>query len=286
MQCNAFTELKRSRRLKPYTKLCFRFLTYLRDKEDVKIFLEGYDMNERDYTFVEKPYMHRWKPEYMRSRLAQFYCFDDWAEQNPLPLTMLTFTTYHDNPYNKKVLTIEQSWGQLKTGFRAASKLINAVKKSPYLWVVEPQPETGYPHIHAGYFTTFDEYERDRLKNHWSRVLGVGDYKHGLDFAVDKEYRAGDISSLRNYLMKYLSKTFIDTIPEWTPQELVFNAVAWENGYRFFGCSRDISAAMNPHNEIENDFVWLKTSLMGRGLSGEYLNIPVNVNPSFVQGNL
>jgi len=30
--------------------------------------------------------------------------------------------------------------------------------------------------------------------------------------------------------MKYLSKTFVDTIHEWTPEQLVFNAVAWDNG--------------------------------------------------------
>lgn len=283
---SAFVELKKNRRLKPYRGLCFAFLCYLRDKEHVKIFIDGYDRIEGDYTFIEHPYMHRWKPEYTRYRLAQFYALEEWAKQNPLPLTMLTFTTYHDNPHNKRVLTIEKSWEALKTGFRSASKLMNVVKKSPYVWVVEPKPKTGYPHIHAGYFTEFDEYEQDRLKNHWSRVLGVGDYEHGLDFSINQEYNAGDISSLRNYLMKYMRKTFIDTIHEWKPEELVFNAVTWRHKYRLFGCSRDISAAMHIKSDTEMDnFQWLRTSLSGRGLSGEPLNRVINKDPTFVYGD-
>jgi hypothetical protein len=283
---SAFVELKKNRRLKPYSGLCFAFLCYLRDKEHVKIFIDGYDRIEGDYTFIEHPYMHRWKPEYTRYRLAQFYALEEWAKQNPLPLTMLTFTTYHDNPHNKRVLTIDKSWEVLKAGFRKASNLVIKIKKSPYVWVVEPQPDSGYPHIHAGYFAEFDEYEQDRLKNHWSRVLAVGNYENGLHFDVNQEYNAGDITSLRNYLMKYMRKTFVDTIHEWKPEELVFNAVAWHYKYRLFGCSQDISAAMHIKSDSEMDnFQWLRTSLSGHGLSGEPLNRVINKDPSFVFGD-
>jgi hypothetical protein len=44
--------------------------------------------------------------------------------------------------------------------------------------------------------------------------------------------------------MKYLAKTFIETIPDWAPEELIFNAIAWREGYRFFGCSWDLSRVM------------------------------------------
>lgn len=54
-------------------------------------------------------------------------------------------------------------------------------------------------------------------------------------------HKSGEIKSLRNYLLKYLAKTFVETIPEWTPEELVFNAIAWKQGYRFFDCSWDLS---------------------------------------------
>jgi hypothetical protein len=54
----------------------------------------------------------------------------------------------------------------------------------------------------------------------------------------------GTIFYLRNYLIKYLAKTFIKTIPDWSPEELVFNAIAWKEDYRFFGCSWELSIAM------------------------------------------
>ena len=88
--------------------------------------------------------MHRWKPEYMKARLAKFYRLDEWAKKNPLPLTMLTFTTYHDSDYARrktgKGYTREQSWAILKSGFRRASLLIrNKIQPGvPYFRIVEP----------------------------------------------------------------------------------------------------------------------------------------------------
>ncbi|MCX6699094.1 MAG: hypothetical protein NTV68_04070, partial [Methanomicrobiales archaeon] len=130
-----------------------------------------------------------------------------------------------------------------------------------YLWIAEPQSESGYPHIHAGFFTEFTDGEKDRLKNHWSHVVEAGDYKHGLDFSVGSNYKNGEISSLRNYLMKYLSKTFVETIPEWSPEELVFNAIAWKKHYRFFGCSRDLSQIMKRPAKDRSNYTCLCTTI-------------------------
>lgn len=96
----------------------------------------------------------------------------------------------------------------------------------------------------TGYFTEFTDNEKDRLKNHWSKIVNAGDYQHGLDFSFKMDYRPGDISSFRNYLMKYMGKTFVESIPNWEPEELVFNIVAWNEGCRFFGCSRNLSQIM------------------------------------------
>ena len=67
--------------------------------------------------------------------------------------------------------------------------------------------------------------------------------------------------------MKYLAKTFIETIPDWAPEELVFNAIAWWEGYRFFGCSRDLSRAMTRLKKKGPKYTWLETSLRGRNLT-------------------
>lgn len=58
-----------------------------------------------------------------------------------------------------------------------------------------------------------------------------------------------------------MAKTFIETIPEWTPEELVFNTIAWKEGYRFFGCSRDLSNAMKRPEKENKAYTWLQASM-------------------------
>ena len=95
----------------------------------------------------------------------------------PLPLTLLTFTTYHDSAYarrkNSKGYSIEESGNILKHGFRKTSLIIRKkIRKGvPYFWIIEPQAASGYSNIHAGYFTEFSDAEIDRLNNHWSEVV-------------------------------------------------------------------------------------------------------------------
>jgi hypothetical protein len=264
---SVLTQVRFHPHLSRYLPLCWKFLSYLRDKEDIQIIIEGYDERQQDIVESFKPYMHRWKPEYMKARIAKFYLLDEWAKQNPAPLSMLTFTTYHDSIYTRRKrgngVTIEESWGILKIGFRKASLLIrNKIRQGvSYFWITEPQPESGYPHIHAGYFTEFTEDEKHRLKNHWSRVVKAGDYKHGLDFSFEQNFKNGEVASLRNYLLKYLAKTFVESIPDWSPEELVFNAIAWDKGYRFFGCSRDLSTAMKRKKKDNTSYTWLCTTM-------------------------
>jgi hypothetical protein len=179
---SSLSQVRLDPRLSRYHKLCWKFLLYLQDKENIQIIIEGYDEQQQDFITSLKPYMHRWKPEYMKARIAKFYLLDEWAKQNPAPLSMLTFTTYHNSVYAKKKrgkgVTIEESWGILKIGYKKASLLIrNKIRQGvPYFWITEPQPESGYPHIHAGYFTEFTEEEKHHLKNHWSQVVKAGDY--------------------------------------------------------------------------------------------------------------
>ncbi len=282
---SSLSSLKSHKKLRRYHNLSWNFLSYLWDKANIEIFIDGYDHKREEITFCVKPYMHRWKPEYMKARIAKFYLLDEWAKKNPLPLSLLTFTTYHDSAYARRKrgrgISIDESWGILKNGFWKTSLLIrNKIRKRvPYFWIVEPQPESGYPHIHAGYFTEFTETEKDRLKNHWSKIVKAGDYKHGLDFSFEQMHKTGEVKSLRNYLLKYLAKSFVETIPDWSPEELVFNAIAWKNGYRLFGCSRDLSHAMKRQENTLRVYTWLKTT-MHRPDRGYEENIIIRQNPA------
>lgn len=62
--------------------------------------------------------------------------------------------------------------------------------------------------------------------------------------------------------MKYMAKTLIDSMKNWTPEELVFNAITWNEGYRFFGCSRDLSIIKKWVRKENIGYAWLCTSLL------------------------
>lgn len=91
----------------------------------------------------------------------------------------------------------------------------------------------------------------------------------------------GEVASFRNYLMKYMEKTFIDTMPEWSPEELFFNAIAWKEGYRLFGCSRNLSKVMSRKTEKNLAFTCLSTSLHWADLGSEEDKI-VWKNPTII----
>ena len=114
-------KVKNHPKLSRYEILCWRFLLYLRDTEKIQIHIEGYDHEKEDLVDIVKPYMHRWRPEYLKVRLAKLYLLDEWAKNNEMPLSMLTFTTYHDSDYAYrkigKIYNVEQSWVILKNGF-------------------------------------------------------------------------------------------------------------------------------------------------------------------------
>ena len=69
--------------------------------------------------------------------------------------------------------------------------------------------------------------------------------------------------------MKYFSKMFVDSGSkfgsiDWTTGQLVFNAVARENRYRFWGVSRDLLKVMP--RKIDDDQIekikWFKTIML------------------------
>jgi hypothetical protein len=271
--------LKKHPTLKEYYPTARAYLTYLRDVEHIQVVIDGILEKDGDVVAVTMrwPYMHRWRPEYMAARLAKLYLLENWAKSKPSPLTMLTYTVYHDTDYAREQIgrgyTIEEAWAVLKQGFRKSSLLIRnrILPGSNYFWIVEPQMKSGYPHIHAGYFGELVDDDRDRLKRHWSENCLAGDYLHGLDFSTGKCHGIGDIASLRNYLMKYMGKTFLESLPSWTPEELVFNAMAWRDGWRLFGSSREISRAMRlPPGPA--GLTWVRTYLEGGA------NCPVKVD--------
>ncbi len=77
-----------------------------------------------------------------------------------------------------------------------------------------------------------------------------------------------------------MAKTFVDGMKDWTPQELVFNAVAWDKGYRFFGCSRDLVKVMKWVKVDNAAYTWLSTSLFTKKEGEEIEEILLRKNPT------
>lgn len=266
--------------LREYEQLARQFVNYLELTENAEICIEGLTRKGNRVYPLKKdiPYIHRWSECYLDSRLAKLYKLEAWVKDNPTPVTMATYTTYHDyNALGNRVnegYSIEKSFAVLNEGLKKSTHLLRDMRGGPvkYMNVLEPHPKSGYPHAHVMYLSKITEEEQARLKNHWSNVVGAGDYDHGLAFSVDSVFEEGEITSIRNYLMKYMAKTLYDGWRSWTPQELVFNAVAWggkrdpfkkRRHYRTFQPSRELSKIMAPDIEKKPWEMWVRTSIKG-----------------------
>lgn len=266
--------------LREYEQLARQFVNYLELTENAEICIEGLTRKGNRVYPLKKdiPYIHRWSECYLDSRLAKLYKLEAWVKDNPTPVTMATYTTYHDyNALGNRVnegYSIEKSFAVLNAGLRKSTDLLRKMRGGPvhYMNVLEPHPKSGYPHAHVMYLSRIIEEEQERLKNHWSNVVGAGNYENGLAFSVDSVFEEGEITSIRNYLMKYMAKTLYDGWRSWTPQELVFNAVAWggkrdpfkkRRHYRTFQPSRELSKIMAPDIEKKSWEMWVRTSIKG-----------------------
>lgn len=265
--------------LREYELLASQFVNYLHMTDNAKISIEGL-IRDKGRIYPKKkdiPYVHRWTECYLASRLAKLYKLEAWVKDNPVPVTMATYTTYHDyNKFGRLVnngYSIEQCFRLLNEGLRNSIKLLRKMRGGVvnYIAVWEPH-ESGYPHVHVMFLTRLTDAEQEKLRLHWSEVLGVGDYEHGLNFSVDSVFQEGEITSIRNYLMKYMAKTLYDGWRDWTPAELVFNAIAWggkrdvfkkKRHYRTFQPSRELSRVMAPDDERNPWEMWVRTSIKG-----------------------
>jgi hypothetical protein len=274
---SVFREIRVTPTLHPYWKVVVAFLAYLRNTEDITLRVHG-EFQPDDVPFLEDrilkfPYIHRWKPQYRRGVLAKFYQLEDWHNQNPSPVTMLTLTTYQDGSYSRSVrgkdLSIPESFGLLKNSW---VYLRHAIKyylhDISWCWIMEPH-KTGYPHLHTVLFSDVSIGTQEAIKKLWAKKYKAGSYEHGVDFAANKPGQS--IGSIRNYLMKYLAKGFTSTGSKfgeghtWSAGELVFNALVWKNGWRLFGASRDLCKVMAYHKKTDEAVRWYATELLKTG---------------------
>lgn len=228
-----------------YYNDCKEFFDYLQDIQFktikiIKQFQSGV-ISESEFNVV-----FRWSETYRKSIIAKFYKLQEWFEETPKDVTFLTLTVSGKNRTIKECFDII---------IESRNKLMKAVRriikhKFDYVWVIEPHPSGGenhgYPHVHMILFESLDLDEQLHLRKLWEKY-GAGSFEHGLDFDVREKQEK--INNLKNYLIKYLSKSWIDSGSKyaknnWDPEMYIFNTIAWKHQYRFWGCSRNLSKIM------------------------------------------
>lgn len=186
-------------------------------------------------------------------------------------MTMLSLTTYQDGAYSRalgRALSIPESFEVLKSGWTKLAKVLRKPEnlgKFDYFSVMEPH-KSGYPHLHVPIFAEIPETLQEKLSTLYEGY-GAGSYEHGLQFSAKNH--GNDIESLRNYLLKYLSKGLGGTGSKFgedllTPGQYVFHALVWKHGWRLFNSSRNLSRVMAWKKDT-TPVEWLVTDLLKDG---------------------
>jgi len=228
------------------------------DRKYMHIKAEGVTFNGKS---VEKliPVRYRTDPEYKDSKLYDLYLLQQYFDSLPIHLRkacMVTLTT------EQRGMSYPQQYALIQS-FKA--KWLNNLKQYfPGLdWVVIAEPhKSGYAHYHILFLKHLDDFEQAVISDLW--FVASGSYnEHSIHFA-----NTGEIRSVKNYLMKYISKGLnyenpqIDKVPEsdlkrWSGQEYtlhieVFNATLWllnshstdYHGFRAIQFSHNLKAEM------------------------------------------
>jgi hypothetical protein len=130
---------------------------------------------------------------------------------------------------------------------------------------MEPH-KTGYPHLHVALFSDVDMGTQAAIKNLWAKKYQAGSIDHGAQFAVS---RAGQsVSSIRNYLMKYMAKGFISTGSKfgepdtWTAGQIAFYSQVHKHAWRLFGATNDLCKVMAFRSKETHYTEWYSTELL------------------------
>lgn len=205
------------------------------------------------------PYITRFHPTYRKGIVAKFYKWERYMQDNPSPLTMITLTSYQEGAYSRKKkghdVGIEEAFENVVDGFRKLRVAINngifEGSVPDYVYIIEPHANTGYPHMHLCYLAKFSSEDEQRIRSLWSEKYGVGEQ---IDFAFSEPEES--VVSIRNYLLKYMCKGFLDSGSKFseeklTPAQLVFNAMLRKTKKRMWDCSRKLSKVMARPEKME-----------------------------------
>lgn len=216
-------------RTRDESRLLLRFSAYLDHAAQSRIIVATGD------DIYNIPYTTRFSRQYRRKQIARMYRVEEYLkkENKHSVVTMLTLTGY------QRGLSRATVFSNIRTSLRLfLDRLRKMCRDIQYMWVMEPH-RSGYPHVHVAIFGYVPQDVRDRLSRLWAEKYKVGSIAHGINFTMSNA-REG-IKSVRNYLMKYITKG-IGGETRWTPEERLYFATAWDGHYRLISMSRSLSA--------------------------------------------
>jgi len=253
-------QIRKDPDLKPYIKDFFEFQDYLRRTAELKFIANGTSRDEEGFEYNvirELEYPHRFTSTYQKGQIASFYQLEAWMKDNPRFVSMLTLTTYQSGKHSIEVkghvVTIPEAFDIIKTGWDRLSKVLRKhVPGLNYVLAMEAH-KSGYPHFHIFLLTPepIPEELQKRCADLWERKYKAGSAKHGIEFTFKKSNES--MKSIRNYLMKYICKSFyaqiskfpdVDEENKMTAGRHVFNALVWKHGWRLIQKSRELSRVM------------------------------------------
>ena len=225
-----------------YNRMKEDYLEYLDMTANQTIDVQQYNPETLETRTLNIPYLHRWSVQRKKQILAKLYKLEAWYNQEPKPVTLLTFTTKQAD-----FSTYEEQYSFLKANYQRLRLNIKKMKGTiDYFWVIEPH-KSGFIHLHMMAFTTFTDSEKQRIKTLWcdNYQAGVQDAQDIADIQLDK------VNHLRSYLFKYLAKSFDEDAMQ-NDGYLTMSAVAWNMSkrsntfrpIRFYGSSQHLSKVM------------------------------------------
>jgi len=229
-----------------YNQIKADFKNYVNEKKFQKFYFVLVNPADGQVLTSDSPYVHRWTQVYRNRVLARMYKLEAWYNENPCPVTFLTFTTKQKDfsRLEDQFKFMKDSFSKIRDVMRKTYKARTGESKFNYFWVVEPH-KTGNIHIHMMAFCEFTDAEKENFVNLWCDKYAAG----RADCQKIEDIPVMEIDYLRTYLFKYLAKNLTDNTDM---GYLIFSAVSWHMGrrdnehpiIRHYGCSRELSGVM------------------------------------------
>jgi hypothetical protein len=187
------------------------FDQFIIDKDNSYISLEGEFLKDGSLAVKRVPIVYSCDPAYKNRQMAKLYRLNEWYNSlipSMRVVTMLTLTTHQRDfkNYFDQYDFLRDSWLKLKD----IMKLPDELGDFEYVTIAEPH-KTGFVHYHILIFKWVTNDQAARYKEIWNNKYAAGSVSRGVDITVNK---SGALRSVKNYLMKYLAKTFTMDVEE------------------------------------------------------------------------